>query len=415
MKPKPNLERNTRRDCPSQPEWEIPIKEKILTYRKIVLVVALFASLLFPGTSLARVHNATGSVSFSDSDPSFSTNLSDQLTVSISNIFAASGENYYAWLSSDDQSSFLALGTIELDGTGGGSLTYTSPTGENLIDGYNGFCVSSESAGAVSTQPDGDSIKMSDVILPGTMAHLRHVMSAWTPAADGKGLAVGSREQTDIGLTHATLSVDSTSLADIQSHAHHVINIVEGSAGDNYDASFGDPGDGFGVLLYAADADKHSGFAAGVEGASANVALHSVHVEDTSTNVVNWATQARDKALEALVATDAATAKAAMVEAQGLLDSALNGKDGSNAPVIDGGGARTAYQHGQLMSGYSPVFSTTPPSGLQVAVPTATAVPPAAPTTGDTTVAGVAKMGLIAALMLVSMGGLLLIQRRAVS
>ena len=50
-----------------------------------------------------------------------------------------------------------------------------------------------------------------------------------------------------------------------------------------------------------------------------------------------------------------------MVEAQSALDWALNGKDGSNAPVIDGGGARTAYQHGQLMAGYSPVFNTAPP------------------------------------------------------
>jgi hypothetical protein len=228
-------------------------------------------------------------------------------------------------------------------------------------------------------------------------------MSAWNPAADDKGLAVGSREQTNTALTHATLSVNSADLAGIQTHAHHVINIVEGSSGDNYDASFGDPGDGFGVLQYAADANNHSGFAAGVEGASANVALHSVHVQDTSSNVLNWATQARDKALEALATTDMATAKAAIVEAQGLLDSALNGIGGSNAPVIDGGGARTAYQHGQLMAGYSPVFGTTPPSGLQVA----------APATGDTTVAVVVNMGLIAALVLMSMGGLLLVRRRA--
>jgi hypothetical protein len=203
------------------------------------------------------------------------------------------------------------------------------------------------------------------------MAHIRHVMSAWTPAADGKGLAVGSREQTNTALTHANLSVNSTALSDIQAHAHHVINVVEGSSGDNYDASFGDPGDGFGVLLYAADANKHSGFAAGVDGASANVALHSVHVQDTSTNVVNWATLARDKALEAVATDDVAIAEAAMIDAQGLLDSALNGLAGSNAPVIDGGGARTAYQHGQLMAGYSPVFNTTAPTGLVVAPPSA--------------------------------------------
>jgi hypothetical protein len=148
--------------------------------------------------------------------------------------------------------------------------------------------------------------------------------------------------QTDIGLTHATLAVNSDTLTNVQLHAHHVINIVEGSAGDNYDDSFGDPGDGFGVLIYAGDANKHSGFAAGVDGASANVLLHSVHVQDTSSNVVNWATQARDKAMEALATTDMAVATAAMVEAETFLDSALNGLGGSNAPVIDGGGARTA-------------------------------------------------------------------------
>ena len=341
-----------------------------MKYWKIVLVVAVFASLLIPGTSLARVHQATGKVSFSDSDPSFSTNLSDKLTVSISKIFADAGKNYYAWLSSDDQGSFLALGTIELDGSGEGTLTYTSPTGENLIDGYNGFWVSSESADAVSTWPDGGSIKMSDVIVKGSMSHIRHVMSAWKPSADGKGLAVGSREQTDKALTHANLSVNSDSLEKIQQHAHHVINIVEGSSGDNYDASFGDPGDGDGVLKYAADAGKHSGFAARAAGVSANVALHSVHVQDTSTNVVNWATQARDKALEALATTDMATAKAAIVEAQGMMDWALNGKDGSSKPIIDGGGAQTAYRHAQLMSGYSPVFNKAVPSGLLLALPT---------------------------------------------
>ena len=376
---------------------------------KIILAVAVIASFLLPATSVALVHNATGSVSFSDSDAGYSSNLSDQLTVSIQNIFAVEGETYYAWLSSDDQSSFLLLGAVELDGSGGGSLTYTSPDGENLINNYNGFWV--ERTDAVSTQPHEDSIVMSDVILPGSMAHIRHVISAWAPATDGKGQAVGSREQTDIALTHATLSVNSSNLSGIQQHAHHVINIIEGSSGDNYDASFGDPGDGFGVLQYAADANKHSGFAAAAEGASANVALHSVHIQDTSTNVANWATQARDKALEALDSTSFTTGSAAMVEAQKLLDWALNGRGGSSAPVLDGGGAQTAYLHGQLMAGYSPVFNTDPPSAIQPQVdPTATLLPP---TPGDVAPGSNLLIGLlIAAFILIAAGSYYLRQSR---
>ena len=214
-----------------------------LHYRNAVLAVAFVAALLFPGTSLARVHNATGSVSFSDSHPSFSTNLSDRLTVSVSNIFADPGRSYYAWLSSDDQSSFLALGTIELDGSGGGTLTYTSPSGGNLIEGYNGFWISSENPNTVSGQPDGGSIKMSDVIAPAAMDHIRRVVGAWPPGSDGKGLAVGAREQIDIAQYHAVLSAEAPALSDIHSHAHHVINIAEGSSGDNYDVSSGDPGE----------------------------------------------------------------------------------------------------------------------------------------------------------------------------
>jgi hypothetical protein len=319
------------------------------------------------------------------------------------------GETYYAWLSSDDQSSFLLLGAVELDGSGGGSLTYTSPNGENLINNYNGFWV--ERTAVVSTQPQEDAIVMSDVILPGSMAHIRHVMSAWAPSTDGKGLAVGSQEQTDIALTHATLSVNSSNLSGIQTHAHHVINIVEGSSGDNYDASFGDPGDGFSVLKYAADAGKHSGFAAAVEGASAGVMLHAVHVQDTSTNVVNWATQARDKALEALTSTTFTSGSAAMVESQKLLDWALNGRGGSSAPVIDGGGARTAYRHGQLMAGYSPVFNTEPPSAIQPQVdPTATLLPP---TPGDVAPGSDLLIGLlIAAFILIAAGSYYLRQSR---
>ena len=252
---------------------------------------------------------------------------------------------------------------------------------------------------------------MSDVILPGSMAHIRHVISAWTPATDGKGQAVGSREQTDIALTHASLAVNSNNLSGIQLHAHHVINIVEGLSGDNYDASFGNPGDGFGVLQYAADANKHSGFAAAVEGASANVMLHSVHVQDTSTNVVNWATRARDKALEAIDSTTYTGGSVPMVEAQRLLDWALNGKDGSSAPVIDGGGARTAYQHGQLMAGYSPVFNTEPPGAIQPQVdPTATLLPP---TPGDVAPGSNLLIGLlIAAFILIAAGGYYLRQSR---
>ena len=62
-----------------------------------------------------------------------------------------------------------------------------------------------------------------------------------------------------MALTHATLSSTSTTLSNVGAHACHVVNIIEGSAGANYDPTCGDPGDGFGVLNYANDTVLHAG------------------------------------------------------------------------------------------------------------------------------------------------------------
>lgn len=51
--------------------------------------------------------------------------------------------------------------------------------------------------------------------------------------------------------THAEFSLNSSDLAGRQRHAHHVVNIIEGAAGPNFDASWGNPGDGHGAVVYA--------------------------------------------------------------------------------------------------------------------------------------------------------------------
>ncbi|HEY8417815.1 MAG TPA: cupredoxin family copper-binding protein, partial [Limnochordales bacterium] len=47
-------------------------------------------------------------------------------------------------------------------------------------------------------------------------------------------------------------------------HAHHVINIIEGANGPNFDASKGNPGDGYGAINYARDAGRGATGAAAV-------------------------------------------------------------------------------------------------------------------------------------------------------
>jgi len=71
-----------------------------------------------------------------------------------------------------------------------------------------------------------------------------------------KGIAVGLREQAWLAFVHARLAVQSKKLSDVQLHAEHVVNIIEGVGGPNYgdldkNGTADNPGDGFGVLNYA--------------------------------------------------------------------------------------------------------------------------------------------------------------------
>ena len=88
-----------------------------------------------------------------------------------------------------------------------------------------------------------------------------------------------------------------------------MINIIEGTDGPNYDASFGDPGDGLGVLAHAADR-KHAGFAAGAAEDDAVIGTHGQLVDQYGKNAADWATLARDTALsDVLTQSNAALAK----------------------------------------------------------------------------------------------------------
>jgi len=65
-------------------------------------------------------------------------------------------------------------------------------------------------------------------------------------------------DQTSEAITHALYAWSALSRADLdggKTHAHHVLNIIEGPQGSDYDASYGGPaqdiGDGVGALVHA--------------------------------------------------------------------------------------------------------------------------------------------------------------------
>ena len=107
-----------------------------------------------------------------------------------------------------------------------------------------------------------------------------------------------------------------------------MVNIIEGSAGPNFDATCGNPGDDFGVLNYAPDA-KHAGFAASAAPEDAVIGKNHRQVIASADEVATWAGQARDHALLAIGANSIGGAKLFVRNAEDRLVKSLNSAKGS--------------------------------------------------------------------------------------
>ncbi len=358
-------------------------------FRTSVVVALLVVLMTTFGTASAETVLG-GSVTFRDSNA-----LSDSLVISLSGVPApVAGTAYEGWLIGANGK--VSTGVLTVTDAGAINSTYVSPTGANLVAAYYSFAISEEPV------PDSDpdtpgTVLYSDTIPSGAFLHMGHLLSSWPANPSSKGLVVGLREQVDVARTHAVLADNSTTLASVQSHAHHVINIIEGSGGANYVAAFGDPGDGNGVLNYAADAIVHATLAKNAAPDDATVTANADGVIATANNVITWATTARDNALLATVQTSLDIVTTLSIDnAVSNLTSALEGRDGDGDGTVESianeGGAWQAYTSAQDIGLFMPTMGATP--GV-----------------GDSLVPVVALSILLAGLALGGTGGFILLRR----
>ncbi len=278
-----------------------------------------------------------------------------------------------------------------------GNIPAIGPSGENLLARFDKFAITIEPV------PDDDPGASADVaaihVIPeGAMAHIRHLLVSWAgnPAYTSgfhegieKGITVGLREQTWAALVHARLSASSDTIEDARLHACHVVNIIEGTGdgkGENFDASCGNPGDGFGVLSYSVDSAKHAEFASGQAPDDQVIATNASTVIRSSSAVTPLATQARDLALQAARSTDLLAARISIQNAEAALVQALDS-------------SKAAYMAAQDMGTH-----TLMPQAIEKAVP---------PATGDTNVPNLAWVVLILGAFLLVSG--VIVYRRSVA
>ena len=321
--------------------------------------------------------------------------LSDRINISMDSVTAPEdGTVYEGWVVSDDGAIKTSIGILEVSG-GAIEHEFISPTGENLVHNYDKVVITVEPV--PDDDPGPSAVVLASDQIPGpAMAHIRHLLTNWPAGAD-EGILTNLKTQLDTAIQHANLALNSTSLDDVFAHTHHVINIIEGTDGPNYDASFGDPGDGLGVLAHAADR-KHAGFAAGAADDDAVIGTHGQLVNQYGKNAADWATLARDTALsDVLTQSNAALAKLfvgpGVGTILGYLETARNGFGAD-------GGAEQAYTEAQLMATY--VLEERPTGSPDIAPPSV----------GDTAVPMLAQMALIASLAFLGAGGLLFMRSR---
>lgn len=352
--------------------------------RTLALALVVFASGLLALNSGARARaqasptpgasGPAGHLTFHDDQ-----GRSDQARLDVTGLPAA-GTEIVAWLTATGGET-LRIGTLSPDASGAATLTYTDPQRRNLIAQFDGVLVTAEPhAGA--KQPDGTQL-IAARLPAGALAPLRQLLVRGEGTPNGTAFASGLQEQAAVGADHGNLAKQAVTAGDMAAtrlHLEHIVNIVEGSKGAHFgdlngDGKITNPGDGFGLLVYAAAAAQAAQAAAEAAPGDAALKAGAAQIAAISRNVTARAAEARDAALPLFQVTDL-TAMRGPVDGIALaLTQALNGRDDNGDGRIDPateGGARAAYTMVQSMASMS-LSPVAAGSGAAPAAPTSPA------------------------------------------
>ena len=341
-------------------------------------------------------------------DKEFSLTLSDEGIIFLSGVEALPADKAYeGWLVAD--SGPVSTGILNV--TEGIIHQNFTLSGANLFANFHTFVVSVEPVPDPDPAPSAEKpyVKTLD---PDVLAHVRHLTYSWQGnpvyaagphAGTPKGIAVGLREQAALALFHANLAGDQGTLAGIKQHAEHVVNIIDGGAGEDLDGVGGaqNPGDkGPGVLGYADDTIKHAEF------------ILAIRPQEYPRNAILsarqakvWAESARERVMAALGATERIVARAAVANASILLDKTLNGFDASGSGSIEPKKGEAGAVHAYLFSQQTGVYILPSAPDTTVTQPPATPKPPGG---GDASAPSLAFSGLILGIVLLAVGGTVL-------
>ena len=355
--------------------------------------------------------------------------LSDAITYTITNIpDPSAGTEYVGWLISDDYSTTLSTGPMTVEG---GKIDHTFDSsskrysGFNLIHLFNKVAITEEAVGTDPDAPGGPGVFNHEIPLE-AMVHIRNLLSSSPDGTEG-GILNQLKGQLDLAIVHADRAGDADELDHIKEHVQNVINVIEGTGGPNYDASASDAGDGVGILNHIQNSRDQAQMAVAAAPDDGAIAAAAALFETTSATTEDWTNRAVTESLRLMEHDERRIARLVLASVVGLLNSSRNGLDenidGMITSVAGEGALAQAYVEAQRMATYTlmkgpfPVPPTPTPTEIP-STPTPSPTPPSVlgavhlPLVGDSSVPVMAKLALIAGLVLLISGGLVVARTR---
>jgi len=155
-----------------------------------------------------------------------------------------------------------------------------------------------------------------------SLVHVQHVNKSWNDTPQQKGLMETAIGEAEIAATHAGFAAKKPDdLAWMKMHNKHVINAIDPSKEAK------GPGMGYGVLKASKGVIKHINLAAGSEGASEYLKMHSVHVATSADNAVKRSEQVLQLSGKLQMTSSSKEAAKLSEEIVVLTQAILNGTD----------------------------------------------------------------------------------------
>ncbi|MCX6049543.1 MAG: hypothetical protein NT075_30965, partial [Chloroflexi bacterium] len=186
------------------------------------------------------------------------------------------GSHYELWLRAGNSVPLLNLGTLKLTNQ---RVSANGRTNQPLLNTYDTLLVSVELDQAKHTTISSQ-IVLSATLPTAILTPVRQLFFA--SKLNNKGFLSGAAEQIQIAVQHSGFLNDALAkndFAEAQRHAEHIVNILDGKDGILYsdlnrDGQIQNPGDGFGIRVYVADATEQIATAAKALNAASAQADH---------------------------------------------------------------------------------------------------------------------------------------------